>query len=37
MPANILLGFILLLFLLSNMMLWFIDYYGEAIKPYIAG
>lgn len=37
MPANILLGFILLLFLLSSMMLWFIDYYGEAIRPYIAG
>ncbi len=37
MPANILLGFILLLFLLSNMMLWFIDYYGKALEPYIAG
>lgn len=37
MPANIFLGFIILLFLLSNMMLWFLDYYGEAIRPYIAG
>lgn len=37
MPANILLGFILLLFLLSNMMLWFLDYYGKALEPYIAG
>lgn len=37
MPANIFLGFIILLFLLSNMMLWFMDYYGEALRPYIAG
>lgn len=37
MPANILLGFLLLLFLLSTMMLWFVDYYGAAVRPYLVG
>lgn len=36
MPANILLGFALLLLLLSTMMLWFLDYFGTALRPFLA-
>lgn len=36
MPANIFLGFLLLLLLLSTMMIWFTDYFGQAIRAYLA-
>ena len=36
MPANILFGFLLLLFLMSTVMLWFLKYYAEALQPFLA-
>jgi len=36
MPLNITLGFVLFMMLLSSFMLWFLDYVGEAISPYLA-
>ena len=36
MPANIFLGFVLLMLLLSTMMLWYLDYFAQAIRPYLA-
>ena len=36
MPANIFLGFVLLLLLLSTLMLWFLDYFGRALRPFLA-
>lgn len=36
MPANILLGFALLLLLLSTMMLWFLDYFGASLRTYLS-
>ncbi len=35
MPANIMLGFVLFMLLLSTLMLWFLSYFGDAIKPYL--
>ncbi|GAB4238519.1 MAG: flagellar biosynthetic protein FliR [Methyloligellaceae bacterium] len=36
MPANIMLGLVLVMLLLSTMMIWFMDYFGAAIRPYLA-
>lgn len=36
MPANIMLGLILFMLLLSTMMMWFLDYFGRALTPYLA-
>lgn len=36
MPANILLGLILLMLLLSTMMMWFLDYVQRALTPWLA-
>ncbi len=36
MPANITLGFILLMLLLSTMMIWFLDYFARALSPFLA-
>lgn len=36
MPLNITLGFVLFMMLISSFMLWFLDYVGEAISPYLA-
>lgn len=36
MPANIFLGFVLLMLLLGTMMLWYLDYFAQAISPYLA-
>ncbi len=36
MPLNIMLGLILFMLLLSTMMLWFLEYFGEALRPYLA-
>lgn len=35
MPANITLGLILLMLLLSTMMIWFMDYFGQALSRYL--
>lgn len=35
LPANIMLGLILLLLLVSTMMLWFLDYFGRAVQPFL--
>ncbi len=35
MPANIFFGFVLFLFLLSTLMFWYMDYFGNALKPYL--
>ncbi len=35
MPANIFFGFILFMMLLSTLMLWYLDYFGESLKPYL--
>jgi flagellar biosynthesis protein FliR len=35
MPANILLGFILFALLLSTMMMWFFDYFGESMNEFV--
>lgn len=35
MPANILLGFVLLFLLLSTVMFWYLDYFSTAMKPYL--
>ena len=37
MPANILLGFLLLMLLLSTIMLWFLESFRAAIEPLLAG
>ncbi len=36
MPANIMLGLILFMLLLSTMMVWYLDYFGRALAPYLA-
>lgn len=36
MPANIMIGLLLLFLLLSTMMLWFLDYFGAALRPYLS-
>ena len=36
MPANILLGLVLLMLLLSAMLMWFLDYFSDAMKPFLA-
>jgi len=36
MPLNIMLGMVLFMLLLSTLMLWFLDYFGEALRPYLA-
>lgn len=36
MPLNITLGFVLFMLLISTLMLWFLDYFGEALQPYLA-
>lgn len=36
MPASILLGLMLLMLLLSTMMYLFLDYFGDALEPYLA-
>jgi flagellar biosynthesis protein FliR len=36
MPLNILLGIILFMVLLSPILYWFLDYFGEALRPYLA-
>lgn len=36
MPLNITLGIVLFMLLLSTLMLWFLDYFGEALRPYLA-
>ena len=36
MPLNITLGFVLFMLLISTLMLWFLDYVGEALQPYLA-
>lgn len=36
MPLNIMLGLTLFMLLLSTLMLWFLDYFGEALRPYLA-
>lgn len=36
MPANILLGLILMLLLVSTLMLWFLDYFARALTPFLA-
>jgi len=35
MPGNILLGFVLFTLLLSTMMMWFFDYFGESMNEYV--
>lgn len=35
MPANIFLGFILILLLMSTMMKWYLDYFDRAISPFL--
>jgi len=35
MPANIMFGLVLVMLLLSTMMIWFIDYFGQALQPYL--
>ena len=35
MPANIFVGFMFLLMLTSAMMIWFLDYFAAAIKPFL--
>jgi flagellar biosynthetic protein FliR len=35
MPLNIALGLVLFMLLLSTMMWWFVDYFGEALRPYL--
>ncbi len=35
MPANIFFGFILFMMLLSTLMLWYLDYFGESLRPYL--
>lgn len=37
MPLNILIGLTLLMLLLGTFMLWFVDYFHEAITPYLTG
>ena len=36
MPANITLGLILLMLLVSTMMIWFLDYFARALTPFLA-
>ena len=36
MPLNIALGLVLFMVLLSTIVYWFLDYFGEAIRPYLA-
>lgn len=36
MPANISLGLILFMLLLSTMMVWYLDYFGRAMTPFLA-
>lgn len=36
MPANIMLGLILFMLLLSTMMMWFLDYVNKALAPFLA-
>jgi len=36
LPLNIVLGMVLFMLLLSTLMLWFLDYFGEALRPYLA-
>lgn len=36
MPLNITLGIVLFMLLLSTMMYWFLEYFGEALRPYLA-
>lgn len=36
MPLNIMLGIILFMMLLSPILYWFLDYFGEALRPYLA-
>ena len=35
MPANITLGFILLLLLISSIMVWFLEYFTQALSPFL--
>jgi flagellar biosynthetic protein FliR len=35
MPGNILLGFVLFTLLLSTMMMWFFDYFGESMNEFV--
>lgn len=36
MPANITLGFVLLMLLLSTIMIWYTDYFSRALTPFLA-
>lgn len=36
MPANILLGLLLLMLLISSLMMWFLDYFQQALSPFLA-
>lgn len=36
MPANILLGFLLLMLLLSSMMLWYLEYFEDTMRQFLA-
>lgn len=35
MPASIMLGLVLVMLLLGTMMIWFMDYFGAALRPYL--
>ncbi|MGI9570463.1 MAG: flagellar biosynthetic protein FliR [Desulfobulbia bacterium] len=35
MPANILMGFIIFMLLLSTLILWYLDYFGTAMTPFL--
>ena len=36
MPLNITLGMVLFMLMIGSLMLWFLDYFGEALRPYLA-
>ena len=36
LPLNIMLGMFLFMLLLGTFMLWYLDYFGEAIRPYLS-
>lgn len=36
LPLNIMLGMLLFMLLLGTFMLWYLDYFGEAIRPYLS-
>ena len=35
LPLNIMLGILLFMLLIGTFMLWYLDYFGEAIEPYL--